>query len=64
MACVSGFRGRVGFYALIAAILLPLAIGWRFFLPVLAWLLVILGVVRGSKEQLAPYYRWHKEQAP
>ena len=50
-------RGRAGLFALVAAIVLPLAVSWRFFFPVLAWLVVALMVVNASKEQLGPYYR-------
>ena len=63
IASVSVIRSRVGLWAMIAAIVLPLAIAWRYFLPVLAWLLVVMAVVGASKERLAPYYRSHEESA-
>ena len=57
VAMASLLRGRVGLVAMIAAIVLPLAVAWRYFATVLIWLIVILGAVRVSKNDLAPYYR-------
>jgi len=61
IACAAVIRGRVGFVALLAAILLPLAIAWRYFMSVLVLLVIIMVTARASKDRLAPYYRWYKE---
>ncbi|TMK23374.1 MAG: tetraspanin family protein [Actinobacteria bacterium] len=64
VAFLTCIRGRVGFIALIVVLVAPLALSWTNLWFFLLGLVVILGVVRSSKEQLAPYYRWHKEPAP
>ena len=61
LALLTCIRGRVGLAALIEMIVAPLLISWVHFWSLLLWLVVMLGVVHSSKDQLALYYRWHKE---
>jgi len=60
VGCLAGLRGRVGLVALITTIVAPLAISWRYFFPILGWLILVFGATSASKETLAPYYRSSK----
>jgi hypothetical protein len=64
IAIAAGIRGRIGFVALVLAIVLPLVISWAWFFLGIMFLLVVSVTAAMSKGQLAPYYRWHKEATP
>jgi hypothetical protein len=64
IALSSGIRGRVGFTALMVAVIAPLLISWMRFSLGIAFLLIVFVATSKSKTQLAPYYRWHKEATP
>ena len=57
VALLSGIRGTVGLLFLIAAIVLPLTVLWVKFLWLLGFLLLMMLLVRVSKDRLAGYYR-------
>jgi hypothetical protein len=62
VALLTAFPGRVGLFALILVLVSPLAIGWLHPWFFVLGLLALLSIAKGSKEQLAPYYRWKKEE--
>jgi hypothetical protein len=64
IALASGIRGRVGFLALITAIVTPLVLSWAWFFLGIMFLLIVSVTAAMSKGQLTPYYRWHKEATP
>jgi hypothetical protein len=64
IALLTGVRGRVGFIALIVAIVTPLAIPWVLLRFGILFLVIVFLTTALSKGQLAPYYRWHKEVTP
>ena len=64
IALASGVRGRVGFLALIAAIVTPLVLSWAWFFLGIMFLLIVSVTAAMSKGQLAPFYRWHTEATP
>jgi hypothetical protein len=64
IALLTGVRGRVGFIALVIAIVTPLAVPWVLLRFGVLFLVVVFLTTALSKGQLAPYYRWHKEATP
>ena len=63
VALLTGVRGRVGAVALIIVVVSPLAVGWTNPWLFLIGLLILLSAARGSKDQLAPYYRWQRGES-
>ena len=62
IALLTAIRGRLGFIALIVVLVSPLAIGWFDPWFFLLGLVIFLNLAKGSKEHLAPYYRWKREE--
>ncbi|MGH2784978.1 MAG: hypothetical protein ACRDJ1_06935 [Actinomycetota bacterium] len=64
IALMSGLRGPVGLFFLIAALVLTLLVAWVKFLIGIVALVALMGLTRLSKDRLAGYYREQAKTEP